>query len=84
MGVQSDDDKRAGEMVVAGAIWMALVRDAGMRCESETDATGIMSGDLFLWPPFMDSRYRISISLDPEPEPPATRKNNDDRRLPHR
>lgn len=56
-------DAYENEIMVAGAVWAALACST-LPAEPAFD-DGHVTNELYVWPHFMKSRYRITVALDP-------------------
>jgi hypothetical protein len=61
-------DKLANELLVAGGVFMVLDSHPGFRCEIVLDVEGQATTSLHVWADWMKSRYRVTVTLDPEEE----------------
>lgn len=60
-------DIRANELLVTGALHGLLwSEDAVDRCEIVFDEEGNAQTAIHIWLDFMKSRYRITVTMDPE------------------
>jgi hypothetical protein len=74
------DDAYPKEVVVAGGLMTALWGRPGEPAQLRVEPVmlrGQATNELYVWPSFMKSRYRITVTLDPEPdsEPPEVRRD---------
>jgi hypothetical protein len=67
MDRHTEQDTRANEILVAGAVWASLAVGTGDRVTCVPVAVdGQATNELYVWFDFMKSRYRITVTLDPE------------------
>jgi hypothetical protein len=58
-----DADAYSGAVMVAGGLWMAI--HGRFRVEPVV-VDGEATNELYVWPEFMKSRYRLTVTFDPE------------------
>lgn len=58
------EDIYHGEVMVAGGVWMAV--GSRFKATPVTTEEGQATNELYVWPDFMKSRYRITVTFDPE------------------
>ena len=59
----TDEDAFLNEVMVAGGLWMAIgSRFKATPVTKDDQATN----ELYVWPDFMKSRYRVTVTFDPE------------------
>jgi hypothetical protein len=56
------DDRLPNEIMVTGAVYMALQQIP----EAQVEPNQNQMNSLLLWLPWMKSRYRVTITMDPE------------------
>jgi hypothetical protein len=60
-------DIRANELLVTGGVFALLSAHPGVpQCEPVFDEEGNAQTAIYLWLDFMKSRYRLTITMDPE------------------
>lgn len=57
-------DRTANNLLAAGALWATLIKEE-MRCEVVT-VDGQATNSLYVWFDFLKSRYKVTVTLDPE------------------
>jgi len=67
-GQRRTDDAYPNEIMVAGALWMAISARFNAR---PVMVDGEATNELYVWPDFMRSRYRVTVTLDPEDDQAA-------------
>lgn len=64
---EADEEARANEIVVAGAIWMVLMKagdwPSGLTAVERVDIDGQATNELLVSFEFMKSKYRIRVEL---------------------
>jgi hypothetical protein len=69
------EDRFMNEILVTGALYAALHEaiDSDLcQVAIATDEDGQYTNALWIWFDFMKSRYRLTVTMDPEEEKPAT------------
>jgi hypothetical protein len=63
---ETDLDRLPNEIMVTGGVFMALSQWPESRVEIPLDENGEPSNSVWLWVPWMKSRYRVTVTMDPE------------------